>query len=52
MTDKEVKKGETATVTCTLSGLSAGVTISWHLDGVTDPLADDDGECSARKLQG
>ena len=53
MTDKEVKKGNAATVTCTLTGLGAGVTISWFSpDDSTNPLSDGDaGECSARNLQ-
>ena len=53
VTDKEVKKGTAATVTCTLTGLGAGVTISWFSpDDSTNPLSDGDaGECSARNLQ-
>ena len=43
MTDKEVKKGTQATLTCSLTGLGGSVGIAWF-DGAT-PLAGETGEC-------
>ena len=51
MTDKEVKTGTETTLTCSLTGLGAAVTIAWW-EGGNKALADSGGECSARKSQG
>ena len=50
MTDKEVKKGTSATLTCSLTGLGEGVGIAWF-DGVT-ALDGQSGEYSKWKLLG
>ena len=50
MTDKEVKKGTPATLTCSLTGLGKTVGIAWF-DGAT-ALDGETGEYSKWKLLG
>ena len=50
MTDKEVKKGTPATLTCSLSGLGKAVSVAWF-DGAT-ALEGESGEYSKWKLLG
>ena len=53
MTNKEVKSGTGTTLECSVTELTAAVTISWHLTSEGAALQNEDGgECSARKSQG
>ena len=53
VTDKVVKsETDSTTLDCSVTALSAGVSISWYLENVDTALEHNvDGECSARKSQ-